>query len=79
VKPGLILGKQHRLREFVNRVLKRIFGPKRQEVTGGGDCIVGSFIICTRCRILLERKNQRGYNGQDTYHAWRSLEMNTKF
>jgi hypothetical protein len=26
---------EHRLRVFENRVLKRIFGPKRDEVTGG--------------------------------------------
>jgi hypothetical protein len=26
---------EHRLRVFENRVLKRMFGPKRDEVTGG--------------------------------------------
>jgi hypothetical protein len=26
---------EHRLRVFGNRVLRRIFGPKRDEVTGG--------------------------------------------
>jgi hypothetical protein len=26
--------KEHRLRMFANRVLRRIFGPKRDEVTG---------------------------------------------
>jgi hypothetical protein len=26
---------EHRLRVFVNRVLRRIFGQKREEVTGG--------------------------------------------
>jgi hypothetical protein len=31
---------EHRLRVFENRVLRRIFGPKRDEVTGewGGTC-----------------------------------------
>jgi hypothetical protein len=30
------------------RVLRRIFGPKRDEVTGGGEnCIMRSFICCT--------------------------------
>jgi hypothetical protein len=29
------LKKEHRLREFENRVLRRKFGPKRDEVTGG--------------------------------------------
>jgi hypothetical protein len=35
-KLGLLtLRKEHRLRVFENRVLRRIFGPKRYEVTGG--------------------------------------------
>jgi hypothetical protein len=29
------LREEHRLRVFENRVLRRIFGPKRDEVTGG--------------------------------------------
>jgi hypothetical protein len=32
---SLTLREKHRLRVFENRVLKRIFGPKRDEVTGG--------------------------------------------
>jgi hypothetical protein len=31
---SLILRKEHRLRVFENRVLRRMFGPKRNEVTG---------------------------------------------
>jgi len=31
---SLTLWEEHRLRVFENRVLKRIFGPKRDEVTG---------------------------------------------
>jgi hypothetical protein len=31
----LTLREDHRLRVFQNRVLRRIFGPKRDEVTGG--------------------------------------------
>jgi hypothetical protein len=30
----LTLREEHRLREFENMVLRRIFGPKRNEVTG---------------------------------------------
>jgi hypothetical protein len=33
---SLTLREEHRLRVFENRVLRRIFGPKRDEVTGGG-------------------------------------------
>jgi hypothetical protein len=32
---SLKLSKDHRLRVSENRVLRRIFGPKRDEVTGG--------------------------------------------
>jgi hypothetical protein len=32
---SLILREEHRLRVFENSVLRRIFGPKRDEVTGG--------------------------------------------
>jgi hypothetical protein len=31
---SLILGEEHRLRVFENRVLRRIFGPKRNEMVG---------------------------------------------
>jgi hypothetical protein len=32
---SLILREEHRLRVLENKVLRRIFGPKRDEVTGG--------------------------------------------
>jgi hypothetical protein len=35
VELGLSLREEHRLRVFENRVLRRIFGPKRDEETGG--------------------------------------------
>jgi hypothetical protein len=41
----LALGEVHRLKVFENRVLRRIFGSKREEVAGGWkDCIMRSFI-----------------------------------
>jgi hypothetical protein len=33
---SLTLREEHKLRVFENRVLRRIFGPKRDEVTGEG-------------------------------------------
>jgi hypothetical protein len=51
---SLTLGEEHRLRVFENRVLRRIFRPNRDEVTGGWrklhneDCIV-----CTLHPVLL--------------------------
>jgi hypothetical protein len=32
---SLTLGEEHRLRVFENRILRRIFGPKTDGVTGG--------------------------------------------
>jgi hypothetical protein len=43
------LREEHRLRVFDNRVLGRIFGPKRDEVIEkvGETCITRSFVIST--------------------------------
>jgi hypothetical protein len=39
---------ERRLRVFENRVLRRIFGPKRDEVTGNGENYkMRSLMICT--------------------------------
>jgi len=47
------LREECRLRVFENRVLRRIFGPKRNKVTGGGEnYIMRSFMICTPHPIL---------------------------
>jgi hypothetical protein len=43
---SLTLREECRLSVFENRVLSRIYGPKRDEVTGkGGDYIMKSFIM----------------------------------
>jgi len=50
---SLTLREGHRLRVFENRVLRRVFGPKRDEVTGNGEnYIMKSLVICTPYRIL---------------------------
>jgi hypothetical protein len=41
---SLTLREEHRLRLFENRVLRKIFGSKREEVTGV-NCITRSFVI----------------------------------
>jgi hypothetical protein len=47
------LREERRLRVFENRVLKRIFGPKREEVTGNGEnYITKSLQICTPHPVL---------------------------
>ena len=49
VKLGSItLREERRLRVFENRVLRRIFGPNEDEITGTGeDCVWMSFMSCT--------------------------------
>jgi hypothetical protein len=50
---SLTLKKEHRLRVFENRVLRRIFGPRRDEVMEAGEnCIMRSSIICTHMILL---------------------------
>jgi hypothetical protein len=51
----LTLREEHRLRVFENGVLRRIFEPKRDEVTGGWkNYIMRSFINCTFLQVQLE-------------------------
>jgi hypothetical protein len=41
------------LQVFGKRVLRKIFGPKRDEVTGGwGNCITRSFITCPFAKYI---------------------------
>jgi hypothetical protein len=50
---SLTLREERRLRVFQNRALRRIFGSKRDEVTGGGEnYIMRSLMICTAHPIL---------------------------
>jgi hypothetical protein len=56
VTRSLTLREEHILRLFENRVPKRIFGPKREEVAIGCiKCITRSFIICMLQQVLLRR------------------------
>jgi len=50
---SLTLREPQRLGVFENRVLRRMFGPKRDEVTGSGEnYIMRSLVICTAHQIL---------------------------
>jgi len=50
----LILREEHRIRVFENRVLRRIFGPKRGEVKWNGETyIMMNLMICTPRPIFL--------------------------
>jgi hypothetical protein len=47
------LREECKLRVFENRVFRRIFGPKRDEVTGSREnYIMRSFVICTPHQTL---------------------------
>jgi len=48
----LTLREERRLRVFEIRVLRRIFGPKMDEVTSGENYIMRSLMICTPHPIL---------------------------
>jgi hypothetical protein len=49
---------------FENRVLRRIFGPKRDEVTeNGGSCKMRNFIICTHPQISLGKSRRMRWAG----------------
>jgi hypothetical protein len=47
---SVILNEEHRLRVYENRVLRRIFGPKREKAARGGGGLV-----------VVEEKNTRVY------------------
>ena len=50
---SLTLREERRLRAFESRVLRRIFEPKRVEVTGSGENYIRrSLMICTAHQIL---------------------------
>jgi hypothetical protein len=50
---SIILREERRLKVFENRVLRRVFGPRRDEITGNGECyIMRSVMICTPYPIL---------------------------
>jgi hypothetical protein len=50
----LTLREEHRLRIFENRLLRRIFGPEREEVAGNWRRLHSeNFITCTLHHILL--------------------------
>jgi hypothetical protein len=56
---SVTLREERRLRVFENRVLRRIIGPKREEVTGEWRKLHNeNFIICTHPQISLGKSSQ---------------------
>jgi len=55
---------EHRLRVFENRVLKMTFGPKEDEVTGGGgNYLMRSFTICSPHQLSFRLSNPEECGG----------------
>jgi hypothetical protein len=53
------LREKRRLRAFKNRALRRIFGPKREEVTGDWrKDIMRNLMICSPNQILIGSSNR---------------------
>jgi hypothetical protein len=53
---SLTLRKEHRLRVFENRVLRRIYGPKRDEVTGDWRKLHGLYSSPSIIRVIKARR-----------------------
>jgi hypothetical protein len=53
---SLTLREEHRLRVLENRVLRRIFGPKRDEVTGGWRKMHGLYSSPGIVRVIKARR-----------------------
>jgi hypothetical protein len=67
----LSLREEHRLRVFENRVLRRIFGPKRDEVTGGGRKLHNEELhglYSSACIIRVIKARRMRWAGM--WHAW---------
>jgi hypothetical protein len=63
---SLTLKEEHRQRVFENRVLRRIFGPKRDEVTGGWRKLHNKELRdSTHHQVWLELLSGGGRGGQD--------------
>jgi len=61
---SLTLREECRLRVFENGVLRRIFEPKREEVTGSGEnCVMRSLMICTPQQMLFGLSNREEGDG----------------
>jgi hypothetical protein len=56
---------------FENRVLRRIFGPKRGELTVEWRKLHNEELHnCTHHQISLSRSNHEELGGQDMWHVW---------
>jgi hypothetical protein len=67
------------MRVFRRRVLRKVFQPKRDEVTGSGeDYIMRSFIVCVPHQLLLGRSDHV-LDGWDMWLIWETGVLLTGF
>jgi hypothetical protein len=63
-----------------NRVLRRIFGPSRDEIIGGWRNLQIDYLRnLNSLPIKLEISSQGGWDGQGIYHAWKKSGKHTVF
>jgi hypothetical protein len=76
---SLTLREEHRLRVFENRVLRRIFGPKRDGVTGEWRKLYNEELhnFYSSPDIIMQIKSRR-MRGRGMRHAWESREKCTR-
>ena len=73
---SLTLREEHRLRVFENRVLRRIFGPKRDVVTGEWRKLHNEKLNDLYCSSDIVRvKNREERDGRGMLHVWRKGEV----
>jgi hypothetical protein len=80
---SLTLREDHRLRVFENRVLRRIFGPKRDEVTGEWRNLHSEELhnLYSSSNIIWQIKSikSRRMRWEGMWQAWERREKSTAF
>jgi len=70
-----MLSRERRPSVFENRMLRKIFEPKRNKITGTGeDCITWSLMICIPRQILFGLSYQQKLDAQGMWHVWSEEE-----
>jgi hypothetical protein len=75
-----MLWEEYRLKVLKNRVLRKISGTQKKDVTGDRDnCMKRNFMNYSTYQILLERSPKGGSDGQGMWHRCESRKTHTLF